>query len=77
MRLWVVQMTELRTLPQRVIEYCTAARTAPNPEPVRHTGWHTPPLDHHQRGDDEPSGGDMVHHGHQHVPMATRAEPRL
>ena len=69
----VVELTELRALPQRVIDVLhrqigPARGLARAPAGVGHTQIT------HQRGDRPAVGGDVVHHRHQHVLVVGDAE---
>ena len=76
MRLSAVgEITQLRALPQRVIDILHRQRRPAGGLPRTPAGIGHPQITH-QRGDRPAVGGDMVHHGHQHVLVLGDAEKR-
>ena len=72
----VVQITQLRALPQRVIDILHRQRRPARGLPRTPAGiGHTQIT--HQRGHRPAVGGDMVHHGHQHMLVIGDAEKLL
>ena len=69
----VVEITQLRALPQRVIDILHRQRRPARGPPRTPAGIGHPQITH-QRGDRPAVGGDMVHHGHQHVLVVGDAE---
>ncbi|BCZ24637.1 hypothetical protein MTY59_44920 [Mycobacterium senriense] len=68
----VVQIAELRALPQRVVDVLHRQRRPVGAASRGPAGIRNPQVAH-QRGDGHAVGGDVVHHGHQH--MLIVAEP--
>ena len=69
----VVEITQLRALPQRVIDILHRQRRPAGGLPRAPAGIGHPQITH-QRGDRPAVGGDMVHHRHQHVLVVGDAE---
>ena len=69
----VGQITQLRTLPQRVIDILHRQRRPARGLTGAPAGIGHPQITH-QRGDRPAIGGDMVHHRHQHVLVLADAE---
>ncbi|GLV09850.1 hypothetical protein MyChFU_31700 [Mycobacterium intracellulare subsp. chimaera] len=69
----VVEIAELRTLPQRVVDVLHRQRRPVGAAPVAPGGIRHAQVTH-QRGEGHAVGGDVVHDGDQHVPVVADAE---
>ncbi|CAG6852596.1 hypothetical protein PICSAR11_04023 [Mycobacterium avium subsp. paratuberculosis] len=69
----VGQLAELGALPQRVVDVLHRQRRPVGAAPVAPAGIGRTEITH-QRGDGHAVGGDVVHHGHQHVPVVAETE---